>query len=104
MATVRITGWKPGFLLISGVKILRGATGEGFASAKERMDRLVEGRGDIVVDFHDDNVAANFLRDVQAIGAVAAFSQDWHFDESHYNGACFNSGDCHLGRGRTHIP
>jgi hypothetical protein len=44
MTKVIITGWHRNFLAISFVKLVRKATGEGLASAKNKLDRILEGQ------------------------------------------------------------
>ena len=74
MITVRITGWRRGFLTISFVKLLRSATGEGLASALEKANRLLENNEEIQVRFDQPDAANKFLRDAEEVGALGAVS------------------------------
>jgi ribosomal protein L7/L12 len=73
MTKVIITGWHRNFLAISFVKLVRKATGEGLASAKNKLDRILEGQV-IEIEIVDD-LAGTFLREIEQIGAIAHISQ-----------------------------
>ncbi|MBZ5675830.1 MAG: hypothetical protein LAP61_16430 [Acidobacteriia bacterium] len=74
MTIVHISGCRRGFLLISFVKLLRSATGEGLASAFDKANRLVENREEIRVEFGDAGAATKFLNDAEGIGAIGTLS------------------------------
>jgi ribosomal protein L7/L12 len=74
MTIVRITGYRPNFLTISFVKLLRGATGEGLASAKDKVDGLLDSHSEIEVQFQSVEDSAQFLHAAEEIGAVGVTS------------------------------
>jgi hypothetical protein len=75
MTTVRISGWRRNFLTISFVKLLRSATGEGLASALEKVNQLLENNEEIQVQFDEADAATRFLHDAEEIGAIGTVSK-----------------------------
>lgn len=71
---VQITGYISNqFHPISFVKLLRGVTGEGLATAKEYLDRLTEGEI-LEIDLPTRESAEAFVRAASNIGAKAIIS------------------------------
>ena len=69
MTIVRITSARRRYQPISFVKAVRKATGEGLATAKQKLDAVMEGQP-IEIDVADDLVAA-FISELEQIGFIA---------------------------------
>ena len=72
-SVVRITGYSRKFMAISFVKLVRQATGEGLAPAKNRLDRLLTGET-IELEFQDTEAAQAFVHSLAEIGGIADVS------------------------------
>jgi len=70
---VRVIGFTRKFMPISFVKLVRTTTGEGLASAKDRLDRLTMGET-IELEFGDEESANHFVRAVEEIGGKGTVS------------------------------
>lgn len=73
MTKVRNTGARRRYDPISFVKAVRRATGEGLASAKQKLDLVMEGQH-IEIDVADDLVDA-FISEAERTGFTAHFGR-----------------------------
>jgi len=73
MATVHITGAHRRYQPISFVKAVRKVTGEGLATAKDKLDQVVAGQTIEIELAHD--LAATFVSEIQQMGFLAHFSE-----------------------------
>ena len=73
MATVHITGAHRRYRPISFVKAVRKVTGEGLATAKDKLDQVVAGHA-VEIELADD-LAATFVGEIEQMGFLAHFSQ-----------------------------
>ena len=69
MTLVRITGARRRYQPISFVKAVREVTGEGLATSKDKLDRVVAGET-IAIELADD-LAASFVSGMEQMGFFA---------------------------------
>lgn len=70
VVVVEITGWQVGFNKIACTQLVRAAAGYGLSDAKRITDGILD--GDVQrIWISSEETAANLVRDLNAIGAVA---------------------------------
>ena len=74
MATVRVSGWKPGMRKISLTKLVQTGGGKDLAQAKAMVDGLLEGNP-FEVSFDNEEAARSFADQAKDLGAEATTKQ-----------------------------
>jgi hypothetical protein len=69
--TIQIHGHSRKLKVISLIKLIREATGDGLAITKDRVDGLVETGEPFDIVIRDDDSAAGFLDRAASLGAIA---------------------------------